>query len=100
MSTTTKIAQVIDGAGGNGMLVDAVTSVTISDTRIRMYTYACTTAAEIIIADSKGHVIKQPVLTVNTGDSVYMQGDGIRCKGNVSISGMSSANSKIYVYYG
>jgi hypothetical protein len=100
MSTTTKIAQVVGAMGGNGMLVDTVTSVTISDTRIRMYTYACTTAAEIIIADSKGHVIKQPVLTVNTGDSVYMQGDGIRCKGNVSISGMSSANSKIYVYYG
>ncbi len=100
MTTTTKIAQVVGGNGGNGLLIDTITSVTISDTRIRMYTYACTTTAEIIIADSKGHVIKQPVLTANTGDSIYMQGDGIRCKGNVSITGMSSANSKIYVYYG
>lgn len=100
MSTTTKIAQVVGGAGGNGFLVDTISSVTLSDTRIRMYTYACTTAAEIVIGDSKGPVIKQPVLTANTGDSIYMEDDGIRCKGNVSISGMSSANSKIYVYYG
>jgi|TARA_A100000172_G_scaffold60514_1_gene39987 hypothetical protein len=99
MSTTTKIAQVVGGAGGNGFLVDTISSVTLSDTRIRMYTYAVTAASEIVIGDSKGPVIKQPVLTTNTGDSIYMQDDGIRCKGNVSVAGASDAG-KIYVYYG
>jgi len=97
MSTTTKIAQVVGGAGGNGFLVDTISSVTLS--RIRMYTYAVTVAAEIVIGDSKGPVIKQPVLTANTGDSIYMEDDGIRCKGNVSVAGASNAG-KIYVYYG
>ncbi len=45
MSTTTKIAQVVGGAGGNGFLVDTISSVTLSDTRIRMYTYAVTVAS-------------------------------------------------------
>jgi hypothetical protein len=99
MSTTTKIAQVVGGAGGNGFLVDTISSVTLSDTRIRMYTYAVTVASEIVIGDSKGPVIKQPVLAANTGDSIYMENDGIRCNGNVSVAGASDAG-KIYVYYG
>jgi hypothetical protein len=99
MSTTTKIAQVVGGAGGNGFLVDTISSVTLSDTRIRMYTYAVTVASEIVIGDSKGPVIKQPVLAANTGDSIYMENDGIRCNGNVSVAGASNAG-KIYVYYG
>ena len=99
MTTTLKIAQVEGGAGGNGLLVDTVASVTLADTRIRVYTYAVTAASEIVIGDSKGPVIKQPVLVANTGDSVYIGDDGIRCKGNVSVAGASNAG-KIYVYYG
>ena len=99
MTPTLKIAQVEGGAGGNGLLVDTVASVTLADTRIRVYTYAVTAASEIVIGDSKGPVIKQPVLAANTGDSVYIGDDGIRCKGNVSVTGASNAG-KIYVYYG
>ena len=99
MTTTLRIAQVEGGAGGNGLLVDTVASVTLADTRIRVYTYAVTAASEIVIGDSKGPVIKQPVLVANTGDSVYIGDDGIRCKGNVSVAGASNAG-KIYVYYG
>ena len=44
-------------------------------------------------------MIKQPVLAANTGDSVYIGDDGVRCKGNVSVTGASNAG-KIYVYYG
>ena len=99
MITTLKIAQVEGGAGGNGLLVDTIASVTLADTRIRVYTYAVTAASEIVIGDSKGPVIKQPVLVANTGDSVYIGDDGIRCKGNVSVAGASNAG-KIYVYYG
>jgi hypothetical protein len=44
-------------------------------------------------------VIKQPVLTTNTGDNVYIGDDGVRCKGNVSVAGISDGG-KIYVYYG
>ena len=99
MSTTTKIAQVVGGAGGNGFLVDTISSVTLSDTRIRMYTYAVTVASEIVIGASNGPVIKQPVLVANTGDSIYMQDSGVRCLGNVSVAGASNGG-KIYVYYG
>ena len=99
MTTTLKIAQVEGGAGGNGLLVDTVASVTLADTRIRVYTYAVTAASEIVIGDENGPVIKQPVLAANTGDSVYIGDDGIRCKGNVSVAGASNAG-KIYVYYG
>jgi len=99
MSTTTRIAQVVGGAGGNGFLVDTITSVTLSDTRIRMYTYAVTVASELVIGDENGPVIKQPVLAANTGDSIYMQDSGIRCLGNVSVAGSSNAG-KVYVYYG
>ena len=99
MSTTTRIAQVIGGAGGNGLLCDVDSSVTLADTRIRMYTYAVTVASEIVIAAVSGPVIKQPVLTVNTGDSVYMQDNGVRCIGKVSVAGISDGG-KIYVYYG
>ena len=99
MTTTLIIAQVEGGAGGNGLLVDTVASVTLADTRIRVYTYAVTAASEIVIGDENGPVIKQPVLATNTGDSVYIGDDGVRCKGNVSVAGASNAG-KIYVYYG
>ena len=99
MTTTLKIAQVEGGAGGNGLLVDTIASVTLADTRIRVYTYAVTAASEIVIGDENGPVIKKPVLAANTGDSVYIGDDGVRCKGNVSVAGASNAG-KIYVYYG
>ena len=99
MTTTLKIAQVEGGAGGNGLMVDTVASVTLADTRIRLYTYTVTAAAGIVIADENGPVIKQPVLTTNTGDNVYIGDDGVRCKGKVSVAGASNAG-KIYVYYG
>jgi len=99
MTTTLKIAQVEGGAGGNGLMVDAKSSVTLADTRIRLYTFAVTVASEIVIGDKKGVVIKQPALTANTGDNVYIGDDGVRCEGNVSVAGISDGG-KIYVYYG
>ena len=99
MTTTLKIAQVEGGAGGNGLMVDAKSSVTLADTRIRLYTFAVTVASEIVIGDKKGVVIKQPALTANTADNVYIGDDGVRCKGNVSVAGISDGG-KIYVYYG
>ena len=99
MTTTLKIAQVEGGAGGNGLLVDTVASVTLADTRIRVYTYAVTAASEIVIGDENGPVIKQPVLAANTGDDVYIGDDGVRCEGNVSVAGISDGG-KIYIYYG
>ena len=99
MTTTLKIAQVEGGAGGNGLLVDTIASVTLADTRIRVYTYAVTAASEIVIGDENGPVIKQPVLAANTGDDVYIGDDGIRCLGNVSVTGISDGG-KIYIYYG
>ena len=53
MTTTLKIAQVEGGAGGNGLMVDTVASVTLADTRIRLYTFAVTVASEIVIGDKK-----------------------------------------------
>ena len=99
MSTTLRIAQVESGGGGNGLFVDTITSTTISDTRIRLYTYAVTAASELVIGDSAGPVIKQPVLATNTGDNVYIGDDGVRCNGNVSLAGASNAG-KVYIYYG
>jgi len=99
MTTTLKIAQVEGGAGGNGLMVDTVASVTLADTRIRLYTFAVTVASEIVIGDQNGPVIKQPVVAANTGDNVYIGDDGVRCKGNVSVAGISDGG-KIYVYYG
>ena len=99
MTTTLKIAQVEGGAGGNGLMVDAKSSVTLADTRIRLYTFAVTVASEIVIGDKKGVVIKQPALAANTGDNVYIGDDGVRCEGNVSVAGFSDGG-KIYVYYG
>ena len=99
MTTALKIAQVEGGAGGNGLMVDTVASVTLADTRIRLYTFAVTVASEIVIGDQNGPVIKQPVVAANTGDNVYIGDDGVRCKGNVSVAGISDGG-KIYVYYG
>ena len=99
MTTTLKIAQVEGGAGGNGLMVDAKSSVTLADTRIRLYTFAVTVASEIVIGDKKGVVIKQPALAANTADNVYIGDDGVRCEGNVSVTGISDGG-KIYVYYG
>ena len=99
MTTTFRVAQVAGGGGGNGIFLDIASSVTVSDTRIRSYVYAVTAASEIVVGDQKGPVIKQPVLAANTGDDVYIGDDGVRCDGNVSVAGMSSAG-KIYLYYG
>ena len=108
MTTTLRLAQVAGGAGGAGTLVDAVTSVTVSDTRIRVYTYATSTAQTIRIVENatsgskqeQGLKIEQPVLTANTGGSIYIGDDGVRAhKGsriNVSVAGAA----KVYVYYG
>ena len=62
MSTTLRIAQVESGGGGNGLFVDTITSTTISDTRIRLYTYAVTAASELVIGDSAGPVINNQSL--------------------------------------
>ena len=50
---------------------NAVTSAVIQDTRIRMYSYAVTTACEIRIDAGGKTVIKQSVVGTNTQDSVY-----------------------------
>ena len=94
-----RIAQVAGGAGGGGALVDTVTSVSIQDTRIRMYSYAVTAACEIRIDAGGKTVIKQSVLGTNIQDSVYLPDQGIKCSGEVSVIGISNAG-KFYVYYG
>ena len=88
-----KIAQVAGGAGGGGALVDTVTSVSIQDTRIRMYSYAVTAACEIRLDDSTGSV------GTNTQDSVYLPDQGIKISGVVSVVGISNGG-KFFVYYG
>tara|TARA_Y100000361_G_scaffold153112_1_gene174130 strand:- start:307 stop:591 length:285 start_codon:yes stop_codon:yes gene_type:complete len=90
-----KLAQCI----GAGALTDAVTSVRIQDTRIRMYSYAVTAACEIRIDAGGKTVIKQSVLGTNIQDSVYLPDQGIKCSGEVSVIGISNAG-KFYVYYG
>ena len=99
MSTNIKVAQVEGGAGGDGIFVGITTSATLSDSRIRAYGYACSVAAEIVIGDQDGPQIKQPVLAANTVDTIYMTDMGIKVRGKVSASGVSSAG-KIYLYYG
>ena len=99
MSTNIKVAQVEGGAGGDGIFVGITTSATLSDSRIRAYGYACSVAAEIVIGDQDGPQIKQPVLATNTVDTIYMTDMGIKVRGKVSASGVSSAG-KIYLYYG
>ena len=99
MSTTIKVAQVEGGAGGDGLFVDMNTSATLSDTRIRAYGYACSAVCSIIVGDQDGPQIKQPVLAANTVDTIYMTDMGIKVRGKVSASGVSSAG-KIYLYYG
>tara|TARA_R100000353_G_scaffold134985_1_gene95777 strand:- start:115 stop:411 length:297 start_codon:yes stop_codon:yes gene_type:complete len=94
-----RIAQVAGGAGGGGALVDTVTSVSIQDTRIRMYSYAVTAACEIRLDDSTGSVIKQSVVGTNTQDSVYLPDQGIKISGVVSVVGISNGG-KFFVYYG
>jgi len=99
MSTNIKVAQVEGGAGGNGLFVGITTSATLSDSRIRAYSYACSEASEIVIADQDGSQIKQSVLATNTVDTIYMTDMGIKVNGKVSASGVTSAG-KIYLYYG
>tara|TARA_R110000751_G_scaffold261672_1_gene360938 strand:+ start:754 stop:1062 length:309 start_codon:yes stop_codon:yes gene_type:complete len=102
MTTTLRLAQVAGGAGGPGTLVDAVTSVTISDTRIRAYTYATSTVQTIRIVETaaKGLLIEQPVLTANTGSSIYIGDDGVRAHKGTRIMVSAAAAAKVYVYYG
>ena len=102
MTTTLRLAQVEGGAGGPGILVDAVTSVTVSDTRIRAYTYATSTVQTIRIVEiaAKGFLIEQPVLTANTGSSIYIGDDGVRAHKGNRIMVSAAAAAKVYVYYG
>ena len=106
MTTTLRLAQVTGGAGGPGILVDAVTSVTVSDTRIRAYTYAVTTAQTIRIVETNadnvpdGLLIEQPVLTGNTGSSIYIGDDGVRAYKGTKIGVSVATAGKLYVYYG
>ena len=109
MTTTLRLAQVAGGAGGPGILVDAVTSVTVSDTRIRAYTYATSTVQTLRILEpgagpggavSAGLLIEQPVLTANTGGSIYIGDDGVRAHKTDVIHVSAFAAAKVYVYYG
>ena len=97
--TNIRIAHVVGGAGGNGLFVDAITSATISDTRIGTYTFAVTAVSELVLADQNGQKIKHPVLVANTADSIYLNDIGVKCSGKVSLSGASNAG-KFYIYYG
>lgn len=94
-----RIAQVAGGAGGNGLFVDAITSTTISDTRIQVYSFAVTAASEMVVGDSLGAKIKHAALAANTVDNVYIGEIGIKCTGNVSLAGASNGG-KFYIYYG
>ena len=102
MTTTLRLAQVAGGAGGSGVVVDAVTSVTVSDTRIRAYTYAASAAQTLRILESvsAGLLIEQPVLTANTGGSIYIGDDGVRAHKKDVIHVSVAGAAKVYVYYG
>jgi D-serine deaminase-like pyridoxal phosphate-dependent protein len=94
-----RLAQVTGGAGGNGIFVDAVTSVTIADTRVQVYNFSVTVASELVVGDQNGTRIKHAALTANTMDNVYLNDIGVKCSGKVSLSG-SSDGGKFYIYYG
>jgi hypothetical protein len=94
-----RLGQVTGGAGGNGIFVDAVTSVTIADTRIQVYTFAVTVASELAVGDQHGTKIKHAALAANTTDNVYLNDIGVKCSGKVSLSGASNGG-KFYIYYG
>ena len=94
-----RLGQVTGGAGGNGIFVDAVTSVTIADTRIQVYSFAVTAASEIAVGDQNGTKIKHSTLAANTTDNVYLNDVGVKCIGKVSFSGASNGG-KFYIYYG
>tara|TARA_X000001388_G_C2139297_1_gene88036 strand:- start:167 stop:466 length:300 start_codon:yes stop_codon:yes gene_type:complete len=99
MTTSIRIAQVEGGAGGNGVLVDVITSTTIADTRIRQYFYAVSAIASITLSDSKGIKIRHFAIAANDTDSVYMQDLGVRCEGTVSVAGLTDAG-RFFIYYG
>ena len=94
-----RLAQVTGGAGGNGIFVDTISSVTVADTRIQVYSLAVSTASEIIVGDQNGPKIKHAALGTNVMDNVYLNEVGIKCSGKVSLAG-SSAGGKFYIYYG
>jgi len=94
-----RLAQVTGGAGGNGLFVDAISSVTVADTRIQVYTFAVTVASEIVVGDQNGPKIKHAALAANTTDNVYLNELGVKCSGKVSLAGASDGG-KFYIYYG
>ncbi len=94
-----RIGQVTGGAGGNGIFVDAITSVTVTDTRIQVYSFAVSTASELVVGDQNGPKIKHAALGTNVMDNVYINDTGVKCSGKVSLAGASNAG-KFYIYYG
>ena len=94
-----RIGQVTGGAGGNGIFVDAITSVTVTDTRIQVYTFAVSAASELVVGDQNGPKIKHAALGTNVMDNVYINDTGVKCIGKVSLAGASNAG-KFYIYYG
>ena len=106
MTTTLRLAQVAGGAGGSGVVVDAVTSVTVSDTRIRAYTYAASAVGahkliRIIENGGDGGMIEQPLLVANQTDYIYIGDDGVRAASGNSINvSAPTTNAKVYIYYG
>ena len=94
-----RLAQVTGGAGGNGIFVDAVTSVTIADTRVQVYAFSVTVASELVVGDQNGTRIKHAALGTNVMDNVYLNEMGVKCSGKVSLAG-ASAGGKFYIYYG
>ena len=94
-----RIGQVTGGAGGNGIFVDVITSVTVTDTRIQVYSFAVSAASELVVGDQNGPKIKHAALGTNVMDNVYINDIGVKCTGKVSLAGASNAG-KFYIYYG
>jgi len=94
-----RIGQVTGGAGGNGIFVDAISSVTVTDTRIQVYSFAVSAASELVVGDQNGPKIKHAALGTNVMDNVYINDTGVKCTGKVSLAGASNAG-KFYIYYG
>ena len=94
-----RIGQVTGGAGGNGVFVDAISSVTVTDTRILVYSFAVSAASELVVGDQNGPKIKHAALGTNVMDNVYINDTGVKCTGKVSLAGASNAG-KFYIYYG
>ena len=96
MSTDLRTGQPSGGGAGSGVLVDALTSVTLADTRIRGF--AASGVGTFVIRASN-NVVKFTLTTANDVGSEIFSDAGFKMVGNVSVSAPTSA-STLTVFYG